>query len=67
MQSQAIHGKVHDGNVEPGSKLDSTLLDLLDQIEGAEVLVTVTVLREPCLGCIHKVEEYDASLTTATR
>lgn len=54
MQAIAIHGKVHEGNVEPAAALDATLQDLLDQIEGSTVLVTLIVLAEPCLACIHQ-------------
>lgn len=63
MQAISIHGKVHDGNVEPATVLDSTLEDLLAQLEGSTVLVTLTVLQEPCIGCLHDGEHGERNPT----
>jgi hypothetical protein len=64
VQSHAVRGLVKDGDVEPGTKTDSTLMDLLDQITGAEVLVTITVLKEPCLSCVHHEEGHEHTPAT---
>jgi hypothetical protein len=55
LNTHAIHGMV--SNTDEAEVVDSdggTLEEILTQIGGAEVLVTVTVLSEPCVKCLHR-------------